>query len=225
MNKTRNRPMTFDELSNDDRNKTGSTSRFDSEESLPALHGADELDWLMSLALDDALDAGEAARLDALLAETPENIERWASWQAMDYTMHQVPSVLPPLDFGDKFSQRLQIQERQRRLKAGIIFGVAAVALWGSALAGMVALGVLLWSNQGALLADIVHNIAYMWTAAGQYWSVLLNTLETLWAVPQTRALFACYVVASIAILVGWFTLLRRSTRELPLSEAQFVEA
>jgi hypothetical protein len=217
--------MTFADHNSDDHNRVGGMNRPFGEETLPALDGADELDWLMSLALDDALDAEEAARLDVLLAQAPENMERWASWQAMDNSFHQVPSVLPPVDFGDKFARRLQIQERQRRLRTGIIFGVAAAALWGSALVGIVMLGAMLWSNQGVLLADIVHNIAYLWTAAGQYWELFLDTLEALWAVPQTRALFACYVVAAIAILAGWFVLLRRSTQEVPLAEVQFVEA
>jgi anti-sigma factor RsiW len=187
--------------------------------------GADELDWLMSLALDDELDANEAARLETLLRQTPKNMERWATWQALDNTIHQTPSALPPVDFGEKFARRLEIQERQRRLRTGVIFGVAAAALWGSALVGLVMLGALVWSNQGALFGGAVQGMAYWWVAIQQFGQVFADAIARLWIVPETRVLVACYVIASVTILAGWFVWLRRSTHEMPVTEPQLVEA
>ena len=213
-------PMTFEARGFADGRDMG---RIDSM--LPSMDAADELDWLMSLALDDALDADEAARLDVLLDQAAVNMDRWEQWQMVDSDFQNMPSVLPPIDFVDNFAARLQIQERQRRLRTGVIFGVAAVALWGSVLTGLVLLGAMLWSNQGTWLAEMIHNTAYWWTGLGQLGEVWLRTVEALLAAPQARVMVACYVVAAVAILVGWFTFLQRSTREMPLGDVPMMEA
>ena len=187
---------------------------------LPPLDASEELDWLMSLALDEALGEREADRLEMLLRQEPHHVDRWADWQAVHQDFEQMPAVLPSPDFCAKFAQRLEIHERQRRLRTGVIFGLAAVALWGSALTGVVMLGILLWGSQGALLGGLIHNMAYWWAAMGQFGQGMLNAGEALWSAPQTRAVLLCYFVASIAILVGWFAFLRRSLREMPMIEA-----
>jgi hypothetical protein len=183
------------------------------------------MEWLMSLALDSALDPDEAARLDVLLAESTENEQRWTAWQRLDKDFRQMPCVLPPMDFGEKFALRLEIQERQRRLWTGIIFGLAAVALWGSALIGVASLGALAWSNQGMWLGEIIHNTALWWAAFGQFGETLLNTAQALLSAPQTRMLIVCYVVTSVVILAGWFLFLRRSTQELGATDGQMLQA
>ena len=40
-----------------------------------------EFDWLMSLALDEQLDASEQARFDALLGDHPELAGAWQAWR------------------------------------------------------------------------------------------------------------------------------------------------
>src|SRR5262245_8577745 len=102
MNSQTEKPMTF--------------GNFENNGAVPPMNNNEELDWLMSLALDDALDEGEAARLDALLAEVPAHQERWAVWQTVDAEFHQVPFAVPSIDFAAKFEQRLAFAERQRRL-------------------------------------------------------------------------------------------------------------
>lgn len=52
-------------------------------------------------------------------------------WQAVHQDFEDMPVVLPAPDFCSKFAQRLEIHECQRRLRTGVIFGLAAVALWG----------------------------------------------------------------------------------------------
>src|SRR5687767_3500712 len=104
---------------------------FGREDAMPQLNASEELDWLMSLALDEALEEREAERFERLLRQEPEHLARWAAWQAVDNDFHQMPSVLPSPDFGAKFAQRLEIHERQQRLRTGFIFGLAAIVLWG----------------------------------------------------------------------------------------------
>jgi hypothetical protein len=207
-------PMTFGDYEIDER-----MSPLDDSLNAP-LDAAEELEWLMSLALDEALDERETARMELLLAQEPAHLERWVAWQAVDSALHQVPAVMPPIDFSAKFEQRLAISERRRRLRTGIIFGLAAVMLWGSALGGVVMLGVLLWANQSLWLGGLVHTIAYWWAAMGQFGQALVNSGEALWAAPQTRAVLVCYLVAAAGILVSWFVFLRRSLRVVPLIEA-----
>jgi hypothetical protein len=215
MKETIGTPMTFEEY-------RGQEER---GEEMLLTNAAEEFEWLMSLALDGELDTGEAARFEALLRREPANQERWLAWQALDNDFQQIPYVLPPLDFGEKLALRLELQERRRRLRTGIIFGLAAVLLWGSILAGVGMLGALVWSNQAVWLSGIVHNFAYWWAGTRQFGQALLDTVEALWSAPETRALLVCYVGASLAILVAWFWFLRRSTHELPINEAQLVEA
>lgn len=208
-------PMTFGQY------KSG---EFDMDDA-PPVDSAEELDWLMSLALDDALDDAEAERLEWLLSQEEGNQERWATWQVMNNNFRQMPHVLPPEDFYEKFTLRLELEERRRRLRTGIIFGIAAAALWGSALIGIGALGALIWSNQADWMASLIHNVAYWWVAVRQFGQVVWNTVTALGATPQARAAIVCYIGVSMAISVGWFAWLRTSTREVPLSDAQLMKA
>lgn len=215
MNREIETPITFGEYGN----QVGNESLFGAPDA------SEELEWLMSLALDNALDDQEAERLEVLLNQDVSNHDRWTAWQTVDSAFHSMPMVLPSADFGEKFSRRLLIQERQRKLRTGMIFGVAAVALWGSALICLVILGALMWSNQGALLGALIQNVSYWWMAVQQFGRSLVSTGEALLSAPQTRALVVCYIAMVLAILIGWFTFLRRSTREMTLADAQLVEA
>jgi len=187
-------------------------------------NASEELDWLMSLALDDALEGADTERMELLLRQEPQNLERWAAWQAVDSAFHDAPMATPAPDFSQKFARKLEFHERQRRLRTGFIFGTVAVALWVSALTGFVVLGALVWSNQEALSLGLIQDMAYWWSAIGQLGRALLSTGEALWSAPQTRAFF-CYIAIVMAILAAWFMFLRHSTREFPLAEAQMVEA
>jgi len=218
MNRNHETPMTFA----DDENNWKSAS--DSWE-MPPMKDSEEVEWLMSLALDDALDEHEAGRLEWLLREEPANTDRWVAWQTIDSTFQQAPRAIPAPDFGETFARKLVIRERQRRLRTGVFFGLIAVALWLSALTGLLTLGALMWTNQGNWVGAVTQEITFWWSAIGQLGRALFNTGEALWSAPQTRALVVCYVAVVIAILTGWFMFLRRSTHELPLTEIQMVEA
>lgn len=191
----------------------------------PRLKASEEVEWLMSLALDDALDEQEAGRLEWLLRQEPANMDCWMAWQAVDNAFQQAPRAVPAPDFGETFACKLVIRERQRRLRTGVFFGLIAAALWVSALTGLLTLGALVWTNQGNWVGAVLQDISYWWSAAGQLGRALLNTGEALWSAPQTRVLVVCYLAVVVAILSGWFMFLRHFTRELPLAEVQLVEA
>jgi anti-sigma factor RsiW len=209
MNRSVETPMTFADESSE----------------MPPLKASEEVEWLMSLALDDALDEDEAARLEWLLRQEPANMDRWTAWQAVDSAFEQAPRAVPGPDFGETFARKLVIHDRRRRLRTGVFFGLIAVVLWLSALTGLLTVGALVWTNQGEVMSSVLQNIGYWWLAVGQLVKALLNTGEALWSAPQTRALVVCYFAVAIAILSGWFIFLRRSTHELSLVEAQMVEA
>jgi hypothetical protein len=185
----------------------------------------EELEWLMSLALDGCLDDHESQRLDMLLGDENDHAIRWSSWQALDQNLHNIPYAIPNPDFVDRFAMRLEIRERQRRLRTGFIFGFIAVALWLSAMVGLVTVGAFVWTNPGGLFNTMVDSTLYWWSAAGQLIGALANTFAALLSTPETLFAMVCYLVAVVAILSGWFVFLRRSTQMEPLTDAQMVEA
>ncbi len=180
----------------------------------------DELDWLMSLALDGELDAAGEARLDELLAREALGTERWNAWQILDADIAKVPAVLPSPNFALSVERRIAIYERQRRLRAGVLFGMAAVTLWASALVAIILLGAFFWTNQSALLGGFVHNFAAWWTAVRQVGIAFLQGGESLLATEQTRTAVIMYVGCAAVILAGWFVFLRRTLQIVPEYDA-----
>jgi hypothetical protein len=181
---------------------------------------ADELDWLMSLALDGELDAADAARLDALLEAEATGEARWQAWQALDADLARVPAALPSAEFAPAVARRVAVYERQRRLRAGVLFGLVAVTLWTSALVVVVLLGAFFWANQGALLGGFVHNFAAWWTAVRQVGLGFLQAGESLLATEQTRMAVTLYLGCTALILAGWFVFLRRTLQIVPEYDA-----
>jgi hypothetical protein len=181
---------------------------------------ADELDWLMSLALDDELDAAGEARLNELLAQEALGAERWHAWQVLDADLARVPAVLPPANFVQSVERRIAIHERQRRLRAGAVFGLVAVTLWTSAMIAVCLLGAFFWTNQSAVLGGLVHNFAAWWTAMRQVGIAFLQAGEALLASEQTRTAMTIYLSCAVAILAGWFVFLRRTLQIVPEYDA-----
>lgn len=173
----------------------------------------DEVLWLMSLALDGELDEAAAARLDALLREDVTLADDWQRWQQIDAELAQARSLEPPRDFAEKLDMRLLQWERRRKLRMGIVFGVAAVALWVSALAGVIGLGAFFWSNQMAWMGGILHEVALWWVALRQVGVSLMGSIDVLLNAPQTWAILACYATLAVGVLTSWFSWLRRSAQ------------
>jgi anti-sigma factor RsiW len=184
------------------------------------MNQADEQAWLMSLALDGQLDDADAARLEALIEADADLAADWQVWQRLDEEFHRAPSYAPPVDFAAKFETRLAQWERRRKLRVGVIFGLAALALWISAFAGVFALGAFFWANQVVWLGNAIHYLAFWWASVRQVMTSLFSGMDVLLDAPQTWVAFLCYLCLSVGILASWFVWLRRSLQPgSPVSE------
>lgn len=168
---------------------------------------------LLSLALDGQLDQAEAAELERLLATDPVLQAEWQTWQALDNAFRHAPFVTPPVDFVASVETRLVQMERRKRFWAGALIGLAALMLWGSGIAGLVALGALLVSRQGAWLNDVLYNLAIWWLNLTTTIGVLWTTALALLATPQAQAVAVSYGLTAGLVLTLWLVILRRSTR------------
>lgn len=173
----------------------------------------EELEWLMSLALDGRLNEADAERLDVLLAAETDGLSVWQNWQTFDTALHSAPAYEPPMDFLAGVEQKVVQWERRRRLWAGMTIGAAALVLWGSALVGLVALGVFVFSNQAIWLSEMIHGITFAWVR-------FINLVHFVWtaligfaASPQALALGVCYALVASVMLGLWIGLLRKTTR------------
>lgn len=175
------------------------------------MNQADEQAWLMSLALDGQLDEADAARLEALLEADADLAADWHVWQKLDEEFRSVPAYAPPVDFAARFDTRLAQWERRRKLRVGVIFGLAALALWISAFAGVFALGAFFWANQVLWLGNVIHYVAFWWASVRQVMTSLFSGVDVLLDAPQTWVAFLCYLGLSVGILAGWFVWLQRS--------------
>ena len=54
-------------------------------------------------------------------------------------------------DFLPRLDEQLVLQERRRHLRTGALFALAALGLWGSMVAGLVAVAAFVWDNQVVL--------------------------------------------------------------------------
>jgi anti-sigma factor RsiW len=181
---------------------------------LPVRDDAEEWESLMSLALDDLLDDADAARLDALMASDAGWSAEWQHWQAMDAELRRAPFVEPPAGFLAGVETKLAQLENRRRLRSGIIVGLAAVLLWGSGLVGLLSLGAFVLANQAVWLNQLIHTLALGWVwlsgMAQLLWSGVINVAAS----PQAMALGVCYAMLAAVLLAGWIRLLRKTTRD-----------
>jgi hypothetical protein len=181
------------------------------------LSAGEERDWLMSLALDGELTPQAEARLNALLAADSGADEQWQMWRALDGALAAADHVAPPADFAARLDEQLVLKERRRHLRTGALFALAAVGLWGSMVAGLIAITALVWNNQAVWAADALRNRTYWLAAFGHLAETLVAGVRTLLAAPQTQLMLACYAVGSAAVLLVWVMLLRRSLQSAPL--------
>lgn len=173
----------------------------------------EELEWLMSLALDGRLDEVDSARLDVLLAAESGGLSVWQDWQAFDTALHRAPAYAPPVDFLAGVEQKVVQWERRRRLWAGVTIGAAALVLWGSALVGLATLGAFAFSNQAVWMSEMIHGIAFAWVRFTSLVHFVWIALMGLAATPQALALGVCYALAAAVMLGLWIGFLRKTTR------------
>jgi len=180
------------------------------------LSQADEQDWLMSLALDGELSLEDEERLNQLLIADPGVGAQWQVWQAMDGLLASAGRVAPSPDFAARLDEQLLLQERRRHLRTGAVFALAALGLWGSMVAGLVAVAAFVWDNQVAWAGGMVRNLTYWLATLGRLTETLMTSGQALLAVPEAQLVLGCYVVGALAILLTWVVFLRRSLHVVP---------
>ena len=180
------------------------------------LSPADERAWLMSLALDGELSPEEEQRLNELLTADVDACEQWQVWQAMDGLLAGAGHVEPSADFVARLDEQLVLQERRRHLRTGAVFALAALGLWGSMVAGLVAVAAFVWDNQVTWAASMVRNLTYWLATLGRLAETLMTGGQSLLATPQTQLMLGGYAVGALAILLTWVVFLRRSLHVAP---------
>jgi len=173
----------------------------------------EEFILLMSLALDDLLDAEERARFQAYQAAYPGLAAQWRSWQVLDAELRATPSALPPAGFVTAFEVALLQRERRRRLWWGAGFALAIVLLSVVLTAGVASLGAFVMFAQPAWLTELVRIAAQTSALVNGGVVAVLDALGSLVGTEQARAFMMVYLFAAAALLAGWVLLLRRTTR------------
>lgn len=175
------------------------------------MNNHDEYGMLMSLALDNLLDRGEQAQLDAHLADCSRCQAQWNLWQSLDTALHAAPLTAPSPAFVQNFGLRLAAQDRRRQMRLGILLGALTLVMWLIGVAGVaLVIGGLLY-NQVGWFTESLHWLAYVWTAVTVVGNSVLALLGGVTAQPSAVGLLAGYVVLTGGVLVMWSRYLRRS--------------
>lgn len=180
------------------------------------LSAADEREWLMALALDGELSPEGEARLNELLAADAGADDLWQVWQAMDADLAQIAPMAPPAGFAERVSEQLVLQERRRHLRTGALFALAAFGLWGTLVAGLVAIGLFAWNNQVAWAGGLLGSLTYWVATLGHLTDTLLVSGRTLLTAPEAQVVLVCYVVGAVVVLGMWVGFLRRTLQSVP---------
>lgn len=171
----------------------------------------DEFDWLMSLALDDMLDADERNRFEAYLLQYPALAAQWAAWQAVDLQLDQLPHVLAAPGFVARFETRLaQAEAQQQRRVLTFALVVVGLALAGF-MAGALSTGALVVSTQGPWLGEQMRNLVYTANVIDTWFGALVDAVLAVAGSPQARALGFVYLAVVALMIGGWMQLLQRS--------------
>jgi len=184
-----------------------------SEQTIHTATAEAEFDWLMSLALDDALDPDAQARFDAYLADDPALAESWRAWQWIDSEFTATPALTPPSGFVQRFDLRLAEVENERQQR--VLLLSSATALLAVALVFMVTagMGAFVFLTQGQWMGEQVRALALAYTFAHLWLATLGETVNTLINTPQAQFAAGVYALLLVMLVVAWVQLLRRSAR------------
>ena len=188
-------------------------NRFESREQngRPPPGAEAEFDWLMSLALDDLLDANDRARFDALLADFPPLAESWGEWRALDRRLEAAPHVMPAPGFVARFEARLAADAlREQQRVWALMAGAVVVALAVGALV-TIGLGNFVLTSYGAWFGIQLHNLTFAAATLAQWTQSLQATLEAVVNTPQARTLGFIYAGLACVVAVFGVQLMRRT--------------
>lgn len=173
----------------------------------------EEFTLLMSLRLDELLDAEEEQRFQGYLSQHAQCAQQWRRWQQLHLRFAQAPHMEPPLNFASQVATRLEQQERQRQLWWGAAVGALFMVLWLGMLLGTLAFGLILVMNQPVWMSDLIHNLAYLGATTQQALALWWNSFNTFLSTPQAQGMGIAYLALAIALLMLWVRVLRRTTR------------
>lgn len=166
---------------------------------------------MMSLALDNLLDSEESVRLEAHLADCSPCREQWRLWRALDNALLAAPMTEPSPGFVLNFSRQLAAQERRRQVRVGFLLGALTLVMWLIGVAGVALVISALVYNQVSWFSEMLHWLAYLWTAATVVGNSFLALAGGLFQPPSGVGLVTGYLVLAGGILVMWSRYLRRS--------------
>lgn len=184
-----------------------------SEQTIRTAAAEAEFDWLMSLALDDALDHAEQARFDALLADAPDLAESWRAWQWIDSEFTATPALTPPSGFVQRFDLRLAEVEKERQQRVLLLSSAAALLAVVLVFMTMAGMGALVFLTQGQWVGAQVRALALAYTSAHLWFATLGETVNAMINTPQAQLAAGLYALLLVMLVFGWVQLLRRSAR------------
>ena len=185
---------------------------------LPTPEVQEEFGLLMSLALDDLLDASEQQRFQGYLERYPTLARQWRSWQLLDRHLTITPSAEPATGFVQRFELRLVAQDRRQLIGRNLLIAALIIVVWGGMLVGGTALAAYVLLYQGNWLVELVHNLAYYGAAVTKWVETFWRAFTALVATPQAVGFAIGYVLLSGTLLTFWVRFLRQTTRDVELS-------
>ncbi len=172
-----------------------------------------EFDWLMSLALDESLDAEEHTRFEALLAGDSSRAADWAAWQFIDAELELTPALVPTSGFVGRFETHLTHYEQQRQRR--IVWLAASLALLAGAIVfvGTASLGAFVFLTQGQWIGEQMRTLTLAYTSMNLWLDSTVAMAAATANTPQAQAVGLAYVATMVTMLASWVYLLRRTAR------------
>ena len=194
-------------------NKTGNPEQLSTVagDVTPALEA--EFGWLMSLALDGQLDAGEQAYFDSLIASHDDLARSWKAWQWIDREFDATPSLMPATGFVHRFDLRLAEEEKQRQQRVLLLSTSLALVALVVVFLSTIGVGAFVLLTQGQWLGEQIRSLAMAYTSANLWFTSGLDTAALVAQTPQAQVLGALYALMMVGLVAGWVQLLRRSAR------------
>lgn len=172
-----------------------------------------EFDWLMSLALDEQLGAGEQTRFDALRADYAALEQAWQAWQWIDSEFEATPALTPNSGFVQRFELRLAQQEQQSQQRVLLLSAALALAAMGMVALATTGLGAFVFLTQGQWVGEQVRALALAYTSANLWAGSSVEALVAVVNTPQAQIVGGVYALMLVILVTAWVQLLRRNAR------------
>ncbi|HRA68565.1 MAG TPA: hypothetical protein PL187_21245 [Caldilinea sp.] len=172
-----------------------------------------EFDWLMSLALDEQLGAGEQTRFDALRAGYAELEQVWQAWQWIDSEFEATPALTPTSGFVQRFELHLAEQERQSQQRVLLLSAALALVAVGMVALATTGLGAFVFLTQGQWVGEQVRALALAYTSANLWFGSSVEALVAVVNTPQAQIVGGVYALMLVILVAAWVQLLRHNAR------------